>query len=154
MRETVKNSQFSIYIKFANNANGHIRRICTRRLIFVSIRQRSGFFDKIKGRESPRITHSLAPAWCVMHLLHASWYFCIKKFFGTLQTAYLYVEQIEWRWKFRNGRKTTICLEAVVGNEHLFHLRDAFAHVEDSTLYSWDAIISNYFSISARRKER
>jgi len=27
-------------------------------------------------------------------------------------------------------------------------------NVEDSTLHSWDAIISNYFSISARRKER
>jgi len=33
---TVQNSQFSIHIRFANN--GHIRRICTRRLIFVSIR--------------------------------------------------------------------------------------------------------------------
>jgi len=35
---TVQNSQFSIHIRFANNANGHIRWICTRRLIFVSIR--------------------------------------------------------------------------------------------------------------------
>jgi len=35
---TVQNSQFSIHIRFANNANGHVRRICTRRLIFVSIR--------------------------------------------------------------------------------------------------------------------
>jgi len=35
---TVKNSQFSIHIRFANNANGYIRRICNRRLIFVSIR--------------------------------------------------------------------------------------------------------------------
>jgi len=36
-----------------------IRRICTRRLIFVSIR-RSDFFNDIKGRESSRITHNLA----------------------------------------------------------------------------------------------
>jgi len=28
---TVQNSQFSIRIRFANNANGRIRRICTRR---------------------------------------------------------------------------------------------------------------------------
>jgi len=28
---------FFIHIRLANNANGHIRRICTRRLIFVSI---------------------------------------------------------------------------------------------------------------------
>jgi len=35
---TVQNSQFSIHIRFANNANGHNRRICTRHLIFVSIR--------------------------------------------------------------------------------------------------------------------
>jgi len=28
---------FFIHIKFANNANWHIRRICTHRLIFVSI---------------------------------------------------------------------------------------------------------------------
>jgi len=35
---TVQNSQFSIHIRFANNANGHVCRICTRRLIFVSIR--------------------------------------------------------------------------------------------------------------------
>jgi len=32
---TVQKSQFSILI-FANNANENIRRICTRRLIFVS----------------------------------------------------------------------------------------------------------------------
>jgi len=36
----IQNSQFSIHIRFANNANGHIRRICTCRLIFVSIRWR------------------------------------------------------------------------------------------------------------------
>jgi len=35
---TVQNSQFSIQIRFTNNANRHICRICTRRLIFVSIR--------------------------------------------------------------------------------------------------------------------
>jgi len=34
----IQNSQFSIHIRFANNANGHIRQICTRRLIFVLIR--------------------------------------------------------------------------------------------------------------------
>jgi len=28
---------FFIHIRLVNNANGHIRRICTRRLIFVSI---------------------------------------------------------------------------------------------------------------------
>jgi len=28
---------FFIHIRLANNANGHIRQICTRRLIFVSI---------------------------------------------------------------------------------------------------------------------
>jgi len=28
---TVQNSQFSIHTRFANNVNGHIRRICTRR---------------------------------------------------------------------------------------------------------------------------
>jgi len=28
---TVQNLQFSIHIRFANNANRHIRRICTRR---------------------------------------------------------------------------------------------------------------------------
>jgi len=36
--EIVQTSQFSIRIRFANNANGHIHRICTRHLIFVSIR--------------------------------------------------------------------------------------------------------------------
>jgi len=35
---TVQNSQFSIHIRFANNANGHIRQICIRRLIFMLIR--------------------------------------------------------------------------------------------------------------------
>jgi len=39
---------FFIHIRLANNANGHIRRICTRRLIFVSIDVNSLaiFFDE------------------------------------------------------------------------------------------------------------
>jgi len=41
---TVQNSQFSIHIRFANNANGHIRWICTRRLIFVTIFNSERFF--------------------------------------------------------------------------------------------------------------
>jgi len=46
---TVQNSQFSIHIRFANNANRHIRRICIRRLIFVSIHWRSSFLTKSKN---------------------------------------------------------------------------------------------------------
>jgi len=40
-----------------------IRRICTRRLIFVSFR----FFNEIKGRASSRIAHSLAAPICVRY---------------------------------------------------------------------------------------
>jgi len=51
---------FFIHIRLANNANEHIRRICTRRLIFGSISVNSLAIFWRKGRESPRIAHNVA----------------------------------------------------------------------------------------------
>jgi len=59
---TVQNSQFPIHIRFANNTNGHIRRICTHRLIFVSIRWRSSFLTKSKDANHHESHNRLAPA--------------------------------------------------------------------------------------------
>jgi len=55
---------FFIHISFANNANEHIRRICTRRLIFVStgVNSLAIFLTKRTG-----ITTSLAALFLVTY---------------------------------------------------------------------------------------
>lgn len=42
----------------------------------------------------------------------------------------------------------------IVGSGHSFHLRGALARAKDSTLHPRDAIIPNYFSISAKEERK
>lgn len=54
----------------------------------------------------------------------------------------------------RKGGKNNDARRSIVGSGHLFHLRGVLARAKDGTLHPRDIIIPNYFSISARRKER
>jgi len=66
---TVQNTQFSIHVRFANNANGYIRRICTRRLI-CSYQFASGVVFLTKSNNANH--HESRIVWRHHYDLHAT----------------------------------------------------------------------------------